>query len=44
MPRPHRCADVARPAAVDRTGTYDLSWLRTLNDWYVQYLLCNGRG
>jgi len=26
-------------ALVDRTGTYDLSGLRTLNDWYVQYLL-----
>ncbi|MDO8794923.1 MAG: CusA/CzcA family heavy metal efflux RND transporter, partial [Vicinamibacterales bacterium] len=26
-------------ALVDRTGTYDLSRLRTLNDWYVQYLL-----
>jgi Cu(I)/Ag(I) efflux system membrane protein CusA/SilA len=26
-------------ALVDRTGTYDLSRLRTLNDWYVQYQL-----
>jgi Cu(I)/Ag(I) efflux system membrane protein CusA/SilA len=26
-------------ALVDRTGTYDLSRLRTLNDWYVQYWL-----
>jgi copper/silver efflux system protein len=24
-------------ALVDRTGTHDLSQLRTLNDWYVQY-------
>ncbi len=26
-------------ALVDRTGQYDLSRLRTLNDWYVQYWL-----
>jgi Cu(I)/Ag(I) efflux system membrane protein CusA/SilA len=26
-------------ALVDRTGKYDLSRLRTLNDWYVQYWL-----
>ena len=26
-------------ALVDRTGTHDLSRLRTLNDWYVQYWL-----
>jgi len=26
-------------ALVDKTGTYDLSRLRTLNDWYVQYWL-----
>ena len=26
-------------ALVDRTGTHDLSRLRALNDWYVQYML-----
>ena len=26
-------------ALVDRSGTHDLAQLRTLNDWYVQYLL-----
>ena len=26
-------------ALVDRTGSYDLARLRTLNDWYVQYWL-----
>ncbi len=31
-------------ALVDRTGTYDLSRLRTLNDWYVQYWLRSIRG
>jgi Cu(I)/Ag(I) efflux system membrane protein CusA/SilA len=31
-------------ALVDRSGTYDLSQLRTLNDWYVQYWLRSIRG
>lgn len=31
-------------ALVDRTGTHDLSELRTLNDWYVQYWLRSVRG
>ncbi len=29
---------------VDRTGKHDLSQLRTLNDWYVQYWLRSVRG
>ena len=31
-------------ALVDRTGKHDLSQLRTLNDWYVQYWLRSIRG
>jgi len=31
-------------ALVDRTGKHDLSRLRTLNDWYVQYWLRSIRG
>ena len=31
-------------ALVDRTGEHDLSQLRTLNDWYVQYWLRSIRG
>ena len=31
-------------ALVDRTGKHDLSQLRTLNDWYVQYWLRSVRG